>query len=264
MYASPRPARAAHTALTERSEADLRKDRVGAISVQRREKETLQICDYADTRRQLKALYPARGRLLEIGSGYGFLVAAFQKDGWDAVGVDPDSHASAYARLNNGVAAITGTLADANIADGSLDVVIMNHVIEHVPDPLGMLKEIHRVLKPNGHLVMETPVYDSLTYRLLGRRERSLSCSGHIYFFTTKSLERSFRLAGFELVRRRRVGRSLTLNRLAYNLGVMTKSDQVKRGLEAITRSLGLNRVSFRVNMRDMERVCVQKPGGAA
>ena len=258
MYASPRPAQAAHDALAARSEAELAEIERGYM-VQRVEKETLQVKDYKDTRRLLKELSPQRGALLEIGSGFGFLLAAFRDDGWTVRGVDPDAQASSYARRENHVETTTGTLEDANIAPGSVDVVIMNHVIEHVPDPVGLMKEIHRILKPTGHFVMETPIYDSLTYRLLGPRERSLRCNGHIYFFTTDTLEKSFRLAGFEPVRARRVGRSLTLNRLAYNVGVISNSQAVKQSLEGLTRALGLNKVSFSLNLRDMERVCLRK-----
>ena len=259
MYANPRSGVAAHEALANRSEEELAEIERGYMR-QRVEKETLQVRDYADTRSQLNALYPNRGLLLEIGSGFGYLLKEFENDGWRVKGVDPDVQASRYARDHNGVEAITGTLQDAGLEPGSVDVVIMNHVIEHVPDPLSLLKDIHHVLKPGGHFVMETPVYDTLTYRLLGRRERSLSCDGHIYFFTTPTLEHMFQRAGFGLIRRRRVGRSLTLDRLAYNVGVISKSKQVKQRLEQATRSLGLNRIAFTLNMHDMERVCVRKP----
>ena len=67
----------------------------------------------------------------------------------------------------------------------------MLHVIEHVPDPVGTLREIWRILKPGGHLILETPRYDTAMFWLLGRRERSLSCDGHIFFFTNESLRRA-------------------------------------------------------------------------
>jgi hypothetical protein len=107
--------------------------------------------------------------------------------------------------------------------------------------------------------MIETPRYDTLMFRILGRRERSLSCEGHVYFFTNSSLRTCYEAAGFRLVEHRCVGRSLTLNRLAYNLGVMSKSPRFQHMADAVTRWLRLNRMSVYLNMRDMQRVCVQK-----
>ena len=63
---------------------------------QRYTKERLQVRDYAQTRALLNRLYPNRGKLLEIGSGYGFLLAEFKKDGWDVQGVEPNGICCRY------------------------------------------------------------------------------------------------------------------------------------------------------------------------
>ena len=154
---------------------------------QRFEKERLQTRDYANTRAFINRLHPDRGRLLEIGSGFGFLLQTFRMDGWKVTGVEPDRNLARYSKAKQGIETISCVLETANIPNESVDVVIMLHVIEHVPDPVGTLREIYRVLKPGGHLILETPRYDTLMFKLLGRRERSLSCDGHIYFFTTES-----------------------------------------------------------------------------
>jgi SAM-dependent methyltransferase len=223
------------------------------------EKERLQVRDYARTRTLLKRLYPQGGRLLEVGSSLGFLLAEFKKDGWDVLGVEPDGFGCRYTKEQQGIEVLHGILDDAAIPDESFDVVIMNHVIEHVGDPLGTLCAINRVLKPNGHFVMETPRYDSLMFQLLGRRERSVSCIGHIYFFTTQTLKNLYEAAGFRLVELNYVGRSLTVDRLIWNVGVMSKSQHLQRWLGRISRGLRLDRVHLYLNMRDMQRACIQK-----
>jgi hypothetical protein len=98
-------------------------------------------------------------------------------------------------------------------------------------------------------------------YKLLGRRERSLGCDGHIYFFTTDSLRKTYEAAGFEPVRLDYVGRSLTLDRLAYNVGVVTRSRPIQARIFSVSRRLGFQKVRFHLNFRDMQRVCVRKPG---
>jgi SAM-dependent methyltransferase len=229
---------------------------------QRFEKEVLQVRDYENTRALLARLHPKRGKLVEIGSSYGFQLDAFRKQGWDVLGVDPDRGGCRHATHKLGLPTIASTLEDANLPDCFADVVVMLHVIEHLPDPLATLREIHRVLKSGGHLVLETPRYDTLMYKLLGRRERSLGCDGHIFFYTTDTLRRTYEAAGFELVQLDYVGRSLTLDRLAYNVGVITRSPSIQRRIAAWSRRLGCQNIRFHLNFRDMQRVCLRKRDG--
>jgi SAM-dependent methyltransferase len=228
---------------------------------QRYEKEQLQVRDYIGTRAFLARLYPQRGKLVELGSSMGLQLDAFRKEGWDVLGVDPDRNGCRHAANTLNIPTIAATLEAAGLPDESADVVVMLHVIEHLPDPAQTLGEIHRVLKPGGHLVIETPRYDTLMYKLLGRRERSLGCDGHIYFFTTDSLRKTYEAAGFERVRLDYVGRSLTLDRLAYNAGVIARSPSIQKAIASVSRRLGLHKVRFYLNFRDMQRVCVRKAG---
>lgn len=225
------------------------------------EKEQLQVRDYANTRAFLAQLYPRRGKLVELGSSMGLLLDSFRKDGWDVLGIDPDRNGCRHATQRLNIPTIATTLEAAGQPDESVNVVVMLHVIEHVPDPVQTLQEIHRVLKPGGHLVLETPRYDTLMYKLLGRRERSLGCDGHIYFFTTDTLRKTYEAAGFEPVRLDYVGRSLTLDRLAYNVGVITRSRPIQAKISSLSRRLGFQNVRFHLNFRDMQRVCIRKPG---
>jgi SAM-dependent methyltransferase len=227
---------------------------------QRFEKETLQVRDYTTTRSLLNRLHPDRGKLVEVGSSMGILLNEFKKDGWDVLGVEPDRNGCRYATNQLGVSTVNTILDNAALPDDSVDVLVMLHVIEHVPDPLQTLGEVFRVLKPGGHFVMETPRYDTLMFKILGHRERSLGCDGHIYFFTTDSLRKLYEAAGFELVERNYVGRSLTLDRLAYNVGVISRSKRVKDAIARVSRRLGLQKVAFRLNFRDMQRVLLRKP----
>jgi 2-polyprenyl-3-methyl-5-hydroxy-6-metoxy-1,4-benzoquinol methylase len=190
----------------------------------------------------------------------GLLLQAFRQDGWDVHGIDPDRNACRYATRSLGLPTTPGTLESARLPASHADAFVMLHVIEHVPDPQATLREVHRVLKPGGTLVLETPRYDTLAFKLLGRRERSLGCDGHIYFFTNDSLSRMCRAAGFEILRHDAVGRTLTLDRMAYNVGVVSRSRRVQAALGRWSRALRLQTVRLRLNLRDMQRLILRKP----
>ena len=224
------------------------------------EKQNVQVRDYASTRKLLRELHPRRGKLVEVGSSMGLLLKSFRDEGWDVHGVEPDRNGCRYATQTLGIQTTVATLEAARLPSGYADALVMLHVIEHVPDPLGTLREIHRVLKPGGTLVLETPRYDTLMFRLLGRRERSLGCDGHIYFFTNETLSRSCREAGFEELRHDAVGRSLTFDRLVYNVGVVSRNRWLQDRLGRVSRTLRLQNLRLHLNLRDMQRLYLRKP----
>lgn len=224
------------------------------------EKEALQIKDYDQMRVFINQLYPHRGKLLEIGSSFGYLLNSFKTEGWEPKGIEPLVIACEYAKNEFGIEAIPSTLEEAQLDENSIDVIIMLHVIEHVPDPLSMFKEIFRILKPNGLCIVETPRYDTLVFKLLGKRERSLSCDGHIYFFTTDTLINMTSKAQFEVIKKEYVGRSLTLERLLWNVAVISKSTKFERFIKDVSPRLYFNKVKLHLNVRDMQRLYLRKP----
>ena len=258
MYASPRAKPPDQDEIRDYDPEFTRKTR--EHSRDRYDKEEYQVRDYEDTRAYLRKAYPKRGRLLEIGCSMGFLLAKFRDDGWEAEGIEPNRGYCDFIGEYHGIKASSAILEEADVPSDSFDVVVMLHVIEHVPDPLSTLKEIFRVLKPGGTLILETPRYDSLMFKLLRHRERSVSCDGHIYFFTTETLSRLSREAGFKLEFIRYVGRSLNLARLLWNLGVMSKSLIAQRAIGKLSGALRLSSVHLHLNMRDMQRAVFRKP----
>src|SRR2546423_2141593 len=93
-------------------------------------------------------------------------------------------------------------------------------------------------------------------FKLLGRRERSINnCAGHIYFFTVPTLSRMLEKNGFEVARVDLVGRTLTIDRLLFNIGLMTRSARVKAWLGRVGRRWGFERKHVHINVRDMQRL---------
>lgn len=214
------------------------------------------LVDYEPIGVELRALLPRGEALLEVGCHAGVLLDRFRAQGWKVHGVDPDPRAAQFARSQYGLDVKASTLEDAGYERASFDAVVMLHVIEHLDDPAHTVRHIARVLRPGGMFVVETPVYDTLVYRLLGRRERSLSCDGHIYFYTARTLGALLERCGFQTVHARSVGRTVSAGRLLWNLGVMSKSRAVQQTLERLSTACDLmDRGRLYLNTRDMIRV---------
>jgi len=226
---------------------------------QRIEKEAFQIRDYNDIKIFLNQYYPQKGTLIEIGSGFGYLLNSLKQDGWEVKGIEPLQIGCQYTKSEFNIEAIPQTLEDTHLEDNSVDIFVMLHVIEHLADPTATLKEIFRILKPNGLLILETPRYDTVMFKLLGKRERSISCEGHIYFFTTDTIKQITANVGFETVKIDYVGRSLTLERFIWNLGVISRSQKIREWLKAFSVRFYLNKVKLYLNFRDMQRVYLKK-----
>lgn len=152
-------------------------------------------CDALNIPRRYLAA-PAKGRLLDVGCGDGSVLMLAESKGWEAVGVDVDPDAVAHAR-RRGLTAHSGRLADQRFAEAAFDLVLMNHVIEHVHDPLGTLKEIRRILRPDGQLVVTTPNADSWGHRHFGRHWRELDPPRHLWIFNARALAVLAKRAGF-------------------------------------------------------------------
>ncbi|MCJ7433554.1 MAG: class I SAM-dependent methyltransferase, partial [Anaerolineales bacterium] len=107
--------------------------------------------------------YGQRGaRLLEIGSGLGHLVAQLE-DTFDTDGIDLNHWAVNKSKAVVGKSALqTASAQELPFADGVFNVVIIKHIVEHLPDPEKAIKEIGRVTAKDGVLILATPNLGSL------------------------------------------------------------------------------------------------------
>lgn len=137
-----------------------------------------------------------QGRLLDVGCGSGEWLVAMRDLGWQVEGVDFDENAVRLAR-DNDLLVRCGSLEEQKYPAAHFDAVTLNHVIEHVPDPIGTLKECARILKPGGRLALFTPNTASLGHRLFGSDWRGLEPPRHLHVFCPGSMAALLHRAGF-------------------------------------------------------------------
>lgn len=99
------------------------------------------------------------GRVLELGSGHGGFVALLRWAGFDATGLEISPWVVAFARETFEVPVLLGPLEDQSIPPGSLDVIALLDVLEHLGDPLGTMRHCLEALRPDGLLLVQTPCY---------------------------------------------------------------------------------------------------------
>jgi SAM-dependent methyltransferase len=138
-----------------------------------------------------------RGRLLDVGCGSGTTLRIMQDLGWDAEGIDFDPITVENAR-SKCLNVHLGTLLEQQYNDDSFDAVVMCHVIEHVHDPLGLVQECRRVLKPGGRLVILTPNIDSRGHRQFQGAWLFLDPPRHLHLFNQATLRGLAAKAGLE------------------------------------------------------------------
>ena len=139
------------------------------------------------------------GTLLEVGSAKGYMLALLRGLGWQVTGVELAEEAAAYARRVFGVEVFSGTLERfRRTANRQYDVVLVQDVLEHVPEPGEFLRDLHASLKPGGRLVIDTPNVGARNVELLGSRWRGFN-PFHIYLYDRVSLERVLTGAGFSV-----------------------------------------------------------------
>jgi SAM-dependent methyltransferase len=157
--------------------------------------------------RDLAALTPPGGRLLDVGCGPGFLLRAASARGFLTEGVEPDADvapaAGALARVRHGY--FPQVLGE----DDRYDAIVFNDVLEHIPDLTGTLAAAHAHLEAGGVLALNCPDRRGLFFRVAALADR-LGLSGaydrmwqrglpspHLWYFTPANLTQAAAKAGF-------------------------------------------------------------------
>lgn len=136
--------------------------------------------------RTLDRICPDQGRLMDFGSGAGHFVRAQQLKGWEVHSVDPySSVASHSARVSTNK---DGTVL-LDYPDAYFDAISLWYVLEHLANPQQVLRELGRVLKPGGYLLIAVQDFSSVQARFFGPRWLILDPPRHLWHFSPANLD---------------------------------------------------------------------------
>lgn len=136
-------------------------------------------------------------RLLDVGCGNGTFLCLARLAGWNVVGVDFDPKAVETAR-NHGLDARQGSIDVLDPGKESFDGITLSHAIEHVHDPIRLLRQCHALLRPGGWIWLETPNIEAQGHQLYGSNWRGLEPPRHLVLFSRTSLLQALEQAGFQ------------------------------------------------------------------
>jgi len=146
------------------------------------------------------------GRCLDIGCGPGFFLGNLKRYGnYELFGVEISEIAAKYAERNFGIKVFLGDIENANYPEKFFDIIILSHVLEHLPEPLKTLGKIRNFLKDDGIFYCEVPdefgsINGLIRTHLLKKPPVGLY-AGHLNYFGRSSLKNILNRAGFQLIR---------------------------------------------------------------
>ena len=138
-----------------------------------------------------------KGTLLDIGAGTGDFLVVAKKDGWEITGIEPGEKPRNIA-IQKGVSFANNLEA---LADNSFDVITMWHVLEHVPDLEFQIKELKRLIKPNGTILIAVPNFKSYDANYYGKFWAAFDVPRHLWHFSKTAIEKLFANEKLQLVK---------------------------------------------------------------
>ena len=143
----------------------------------------------------INSLQSDKGLILDIGAGTGDFLSTAKKNGWQTIGVEPNERAKAIA-ISKGVLFVENT---NELQNNSCDVITMWHVLEHVPDLNKQIKELKRLLKPSGTLIIAVPNFKSFDAQYYGKFWAAYDVPIHFWHFSKTAIQLLFKKEAMKL-----------------------------------------------------------------
>lgn len=137
-----------------------------------------------------------KGSLLDIGAGTGDFLSVANTNGWKTTGIEPSEKAKSIA-IKKGVSFAENS---SILENNSFDVITMWHVLEHVPNIENQIKELKRLLKPNGTILIAVPNFNSFDAKHYGVFWAAFDVPRHLWHFSKTAIQKLFEKEEMKLV----------------------------------------------------------------
>ena len=136
-----------------------------------------------------------KGNLLDIGAGTGDFLLTAKQNGWNTIGVEPSEKAKGIA-INKGIKFSDST---QELESHFFDVITMWHVLEHVPNLEIQIRELKRLVKPNGTIIIAVPNYKSYDANYYGKFWAAFDVPIHFWHFSKTAIQLIFEKENIKL-----------------------------------------------------------------
>ncbi len=143
--------------------------------------------------------HKSKGKLLDIGCGTGEFLNEMQNNGWEVEGIEQDPQAAAFAKNEYRLKISTDEISEKYYLEKSFDVITFWHVLEHLYNPMKILKIARELLKDDGLILIAVPNVTSFDAQFYQNEWVALDSPRHLHHFIPESLQRLCSTVGLEI-----------------------------------------------------------------
>jgi len=207
--------------------------------------------------KKISRLIKKKQDLLDLGCALGDCLLEAKSLGWKKIeGIDPSRYAASFAR-KRGLSIKCGTLESLKLKKNKYNVVLCQDVAEHLQNPVGSLKLISKILKPNGLLYIITPNVSGNWSKVLKSFWYHYKPEEHISYFSPETISLALKKASFTDIK---INSALHIMSVEYILQRLTYySPFLARIFLNLSKAFNLNNFSFKINTGEMEILAYNK-----
>jgi 2-polyprenyl-3-methyl-5-hydroxy-6-metoxy-1,4-benzoquinol methylase len=149
---------------------------------------------------KLKIIGKKKGKLLEIGSGTGDLLFACKNLGWETTGIEPNERARNNAKQNLNLI-LNKNINNIDLKNKSQDIIMMWHVLEHIPNLKETTTQIRELLKDNGKLIIAVPNHKSFDAKYYKENWAAYDVPRHLLHFDKETMSKTLKKSGLRVIK---------------------------------------------------------------